>query len=183
MVMFEVQNRAPPYSNQTPVGPGMPWPKGASILQVPQMIKTATVHNTPSIDNYAHARGVAQHIRTRIRPGRGPDSYDALDFTVQTTRGSPPFSELQEDAPMPIWGSRGVPQQIKTGITSGAGPDSYKRSHVRRMSYGADAGSILGGLIVGFIIGGIVFTATGKHITSEVATAASRRVSSYITPR
>jgi len=50
------------------------------------------------------------------------------------------------------------------------------------MSYDGASTFLIGG-ILGFIAGAIIFTATGRRVASEVTSAASRRVSTYITPK
>ena len=124
--------------------------------------------------------GVRQQVRPPARR-----QYEALDFTVLP--GQTNVRELQDYDPL-----TGIWQTIKMRIPSSPGPDSYAgRSGIaqrevpirkKKMSYGADAGSFLGGVIVGFVAGAIVLTATGRKVTSEVASAASRRISQYVTP-
>jgi hypothetical protein len=50
------------------------------------------------------------------------------------------------------------------------------------MSYDG-ASTFLLGLIMGFVGGAVVFTATGRKVAGDVTTAASKRVSTYITPK
>jgi hypothetical protein len=116
-----------------------------------QSIPQGITTNYPhTTPNIDNYQGIPQQIRTPIAPGAGPDTYGALSFP-------------------------GVPQHIRTAIRPGAGPDSY---HTKKMSLGFDAGSVLGGLTVGFIFGAIIFTATGR----KVAGAAGERVAYHVAP-
>ena len=46
-----------------------------------------------------------------------------------------------------------------------------------------DLTSMLVGAVAGFVVGALVFTQTGKSITSGVAGATGRRVTRYIEPK
>lgn len=72
---------------------------------------------------------------------------------------------------------QGIPQHITTRITPGHGPGTYQLAKSRKLGF--DSGSALGGVIVGFIFGAIVFTATGR----KVAGAAGERVAYHVAPR
>lgn len=43
-----------------------------------------------------------------------------------------------------------------------------------------DAGSFLGGLVVGFLVGAIVLTATGREVTAKVTRATGERLARRI---
>jgi hypothetical protein len=46
-----------------------------------------------------------------------------------------------------------------------------------------DFTSFLVGAVAGFVVGGLVFTSTGKSVTSSVVGASGRRVSKYLEPK
>ena len=46
-----------------------------------------------------------------------------------------------------------------------------------------DLTSLLVGAVAGFVVGALVFTQTGKQVTSSVVGASGRRVSRYIEPK
>lgn len=47
----------------------------------------------------------------------------------------------------------------------------------------ADIASFLAGAVVGFIVGALVFTVTGREVTGGVTRAAGARVERYIRPK
>ena len=164
-----MRNVAPRRSNQTPEGPLNPMPLLVSEFQgVSQHIKMPYPHSTPNIDNY---QGIPQHMKTRIPtnlpPGVYPGSY--IDEWINPNQ-------------IKTVGFQ-VPQHIKTQIPTNLPPGVYPGSYgTRKMSYGSASTFLIGG-IAGFIVGALIFTATGRKVTGEVTTAASRRISSYIQPR
>jgi hypothetical protein len=177
MVMPEVHIGPPPNSNQTPVGPGQPWPLGG----VPQQIKTWIPHSTPSVDNYTHALdagsdeaawrkwddvGVARHINTYIPtnlpPGVYPGSYGFI-IEPKYPGGIKQLTTNPYLIPKELQDNRGI----------------YPGSYGKKKSYGLDAGSLLGGLVVGFVAGAVIFTATGRGL----ARATASRATSYIQPK
>jgi hypothetical protein len=117
----------------------------------PQQIKTRLPHSTPNIDNY---QGVP---------------YTGVPQMVKTS----------------------IPTNLPQGVFPGSygfiveNPNPYKIKELttyrgaRTMKYSLDAGSLLGGLIVGFVAGAVIFTATGRNLAG--ATAA--RATSYIQPK
>jgi hypothetical protein len=170
MVTFEQQNSPPPplrapgppyNSNQQPIGPGNPWELFAGI---PQYIKTATQHETPAVDNYQYDdlynerkdQGVSQNI-TRWIPNPLPDGVypGSYGFIIEPRTG------------------------IKQLTTVGVWPSGAKELGPTGKSYGFDLGSALGGIIVGFVAGALVLTATGKSLTK----AAAQRVEYYVKPK
>ena len=193
-----VPNPGPPKrSNQTPIGPGHPWP--IAYQGIPQHIKAWLPHTTPNLDN--NYQGVSQHIKTRIPtnlpPGVNPGSYGFIIETNQPqgikTIGNPgrinppagytinPISGVVQcgyAAPQP-W-QPGIQQRMKKPIGQivppGVYPDTYNGT--KKMSYDTTSSFLIGG-IAGFILGAIIFTAAGKSFAS--ATAA--RVTSYIQPK
>jgi len=46
-----------------------------------------------------------------------------------------------------------------------------------------DLTSILVGAVVGFVVGALVFTVTGKEVTARVARAGAERVAYHVEPR
>jgi hypothetical protein len=165
MVMFEVQNGSPPppwntfptpsppyNSNQQPIGPGRPW----EMLQgVQQQIETWIPHETPAVDNY---QGIPMHIKTwiptNLPSGVYPGSYG---FIVENPN----------------------PRKVKELTSQVHWPSGVKELQGEKESYGLDAGSFVGGAIVGFIAGALILTATGKNLTRATA----NRVTSYIQPK
>lgn len=196
-------NTPPRRSNQTPEGPANPMPLLVSQFQgYPQMIRTALPHTTPNIDNYQgeHNYQVQQHIKTRIPtnlpPGVNPGSYINESITnphgiktvgyqnITGSTGYPRQINLSIPGPQPIKQiGYQIPQHITVPINQivppGVYPDTYGR---RKMSYDGASTFLLGG-ILGFVAGAIIFTATGRKVASEVTSAASRRVSTYIAPK
>jgi hypothetical protein len=201
------RNAPPRRSNQTPEGPANPMPLLVSEFQgVRQGISTRYPHSTPNIDNYQgeHNYQVQQriktHIPTNLPPGVNPGSYINESITnppgiktvgYQDITGSTGYPrQLSIPGPQPIkqigYGvdQEGInPWQHRIPITQivppGVYPDTYGK---RKMSYDGASTFLIGG-ILGFIAGAIIFTATGRRVASEVTSAASRRVSTYITPK
>lgn len=195
------RNVPPRRSNQTPEGPANPMPLLVSQFQgYPQMIKTELPHTTPNIDNNyqgEHNYQIQQRMKTRIPtnlpPGVNPGSYGfiiepPLPGGIKTVgnvgRINPPAGYtinpiiLGEQPWQPgIRQHTTVP--IEQIVPPGVYPDTYGK---KQMSYDTTSGFLLGG-ILGFIAGALIFTATGRKITSDVSTAASKRVSGYIAPR
>ena len=100
----------------------------------------------------------------------GPISVKQVGYDVaHSTRQQPWQTGIQQHTKVPI-------AQIVPGNVY---PDTYGK---RKMSYDG-ASTFLLGLIMGFVGGAVVFTATGRKVTGEVTSAASRRVSTYITPK
>jgi hypothetical protein len=71
---------------------------------------------------------------------------------------------------------QGIPQHITTYIPSGQGPDTYG---AKKRSYQIEPTGLLIGGIIGFIFGGIIFTATGR----KVAGAAGERIAYHVAPK
>jgi len=46
-----------------------------------------------------------------------------------------------------------------------------------------DIGTFFGGVVVGFIVGALVFTVTGKEVTGVVARATGERIRYHVEPR
>ena len=46
-----------------------------------------------------------------------------------------------------------------------------------------DLGTFFGGVVIGFIVGALVFTVTGKEVTGVVARATGERIRYHIEPR
>jgi len=46
-----------------------------------------------------------------------------------------------------------------------------------------DIGSFLGGVVVGFFVGALVFTVTGREVTGRVARATGERIAYHVEPR
>jgi hypothetical protein len=204
-------NTPPRRSNQTPEGPGNPMPLLVSQFQgYPQMIKNATPHTTPNIDNYQgehNYQGIPQHMKrkipTNLPPGVYPGNYieewpnpnkikqiGYQDITGST--GYPRQINLSIPGPQPIkqigyaveqpWGE-GIRQHTTMPITQIVPGGVYPDTYgKRKMSYDGASTFLLGG-ILGFIAGAIIFTATGRKVAGEVTSAASRRVSTYIAPK
>jgi hypothetical protein len=201
------KNQPPRRSNQTPEGPGNPMPLLVSQFRgYPQHITTATPHTTPNIDNY---QGIPQHMKRRIPtnlpPGVNPGSYidewpnphGIKTVGYQDITGSTGYPRqiitMSIPGPQPIkqigygieqpW-QEGIRQHTTIPITQivppGVYPDTYSRK--KKMSYDGASTFLIGG-ILGFTLGAIIFTATGRKVAGEVTTAASRRVSSYIQPK
>ena len=176
----------------------------------PQQIKTWYPHTTPNIDNYQgeHNYQIQQRIKTRIPtnlpPGVNPGSYidewpnpnrikqvGYEDITGSTgypqeiitlsIPGPQPIKEIGFSVEQP-W-REGIRQHMKEPIVQivprGVYPDTYGK---KRMSYDGASTFLIGGLL-GFTLGAIIFTATGRKVAGEVTSAASRRVSSYIQPK
>ena len=90
--------------------------------------------------------------------------------------GPQPIKQIGYDEGIYPWQHRIPITQI---VPPGVYPDTYGK---RKMSYDGASTFLIGG-ILGFIAGAIIFTATGRRVASEVTSAASRRVSTYITPK
>jgi len=95
--------------------------------------------------------------------------------------GPQPIKQIGYAAEQP-WAT-GIRQHMNEPITQivppGVYPDTYGK---RKMSYDG-ASTFLLGLIMGFVGGAVVFTATGRKVAGDVTTAASKRVSTYIAPK
>jgi len=147
-------NIPPPNSNQTPIGPFNP----VRFQGVPQQIKTwIPTYLPPTVNpgSYTHQ-------------GIWPGGVHEIGGIVG--RINPPAGYRYQ----------GIPQHITVPITQivppGVYPDTYS---AKKMSYGIDAGSILLGGLLGFGLGIILFTATGR----KVASAAGERAAQYIAPK
>jgi hypothetical protein len=144
-------------------------------------------------------------IPTNLPPGVNPGSYINESITnppgiktvgYQDITGSTGYPRriitISIPGPQPIrqvgygveqpW-QEGIRQHATMPITQivppGVYPDTYGK---KKMSYDGASTFLIGG-ILGFILGAIIFTATGRKVASEVTTAASRRVSGYIQPK
>jgi len=144
-------------------------------------------------------------IPTNLPPGVNPGSYINESITnppgiktvgYQDITGSTGYPRqiitMSIPGPQPIkqigyaaeqpW-QTGIRQHMNVPIRQivppGVYPDTYGK---RQMSYDG-ASTFLLGLIMGFVGGAVVFTATGRKVASDVTSTASRRVSTYIAPR
>lgn len=72
---------------------------------------------------------------------------------------------------------QGIPQHITTYIPPGRGPDTYGPT---KKAYAIDTTNLLIGGVVGFALGAIIFTATGRKITKAVG---SRTAEAIYRPR
>jgi len=194
------RNIAPRRSNQTPEGPANPMPLLVSEFQgVKQRIKTWLPHTTPNIDNYQVPQHIKRRIPTNLPPGVNPGSYieewpnpqRIKQVGYQDITGSAGYPReiitLSIPGPQPIkqigyqeginpWEHRIPIRQI---VPPGVYPDTYGK---KKMSYDGASTFLIGGLL-GFTLGAIILTATGRKVAGEVTSAASRRVSSYIQPK
>jgi hypothetical protein len=127
-----------------------------------------SITNPPGIKTVGYqditgSTGYPRQIITMSIPG--PQPIKQIGYGVEQ-----PWQEgIRQHATMPI-------AQI---VPPGVYPDTYGK---RKMSYDGASTFLIGG-IVGFVLGAIIFTATGRKVTSEVATAASRRAAQYIGPK
>ena len=147
-------NIPPLNSNQTPIGPFNP----VRFQGVAQQIKTWIPTNLPPTINpgsYTHQ-------------GIWPGGVHEIGGVVG--RINPPAG----------YNYQCIPQHITVPIAQIVPPNVYPDTYgAKKMSYGIDAGSVLGGLIAGFIVGAIVFTSTGR----KVAGATGERVAYHVAPK
>jgi hypothetical protein len=127
-------------------------------------------------------------IPTNLPPGVNPGSYGFIIECPQPKgiktvgnvgRINPPAGYSITPGNIKTVGYQGIPQHIKIPIQQivpeGVYPDTYG---TKKMSYDTTGGFIIGG-IVGFALGIVLFTATGRNLASS----AGQRAAQYIGPK